>query len=252
MYDMHSNGAIAFSDGIVAVQSAGLQLKALQYVKAFNGILIQLPGDKSIGSFGLMNEGIVSTQLGLPGIPALAEELMVERDIKLAAYTESKIHFTGISTAKSLAIIQQAKQQGLQVSCSVTPQHLFYCDEDLAGYDTNLKINPPLRKREDMLALRQALKDGAIDCIASHHAPQDWDSKNCEFEYAKPGMISLQTAFACIHTIVPGLTPQSIANLFSQHARKIFSLPPAAIQEGAEAEFTLFTQSGNTIFYAGK
>src|SRR3984893_9263679 len=131
-----------------SVQSSGLLVKALQYVKAFDGIIIQLPDDKSINPQGMMNEGIVSTQLGLQGKPAMAEELVIARDIKLAEYAESKIHFTGVSTKRSLEYIQRAKQHAA-VSCSVTPYHLFFCDEDLKDYDTNLKVNPPLRTKED-------------------------------------------------------------------------------------------------------
>ena len=125
MYDMKASGAVAFSDGINGVQTAGLLVKALQYVKAFEGILIQLPDDKSINPHGLMNEGIVSTQLGLPGKPAMAEELIVARDIKLTRYAESRMHFTGVTTKKSLEYIKRGKEGGTAVSCSVTPYHLF-------------------------------------------------------------------------------------------------------------------------------
>ena len=154
MYDMFASGAIAFSDGIHAVQSAGVLLKALQYVKAFEGVVIQIPQDKSIGTHGLMNEGIISTRLGLPGKPVIAEEMMVARDIELAEYAASKLHFTGISSKRSVDHIKKAKEKGLQVSCSVTPYHLFFSDEDLVNYDTNLKVNPPLRTPENRQALR--------------------------------------------------------------------------------------------------
>ncbi|HNG63767.1 MAG TPA: dihydroorotase, partial [Ferruginibacter sp.] len=163
MYDMHQAGAIAFGDGIHPVQSAGLLLKALQYVKTIDGTVIQLPDDSSIGANGLMNEGIVSTRMGLPGKPIVAEELMVARDIKLARYTESRLHFTGISSPKSLEYIKRGKEGGIQISCSITPYQAFFCDEDLAGYNTHLKLNPPLRTRNDMLAIRQALLDGSVD-----------------------------------------------------------------------------------------
>ena len=248
MYDMYASGAVAFSDGTNAVQSAGLMVKALQYVKAFNGVVVQVPVDKSIGQFGLMHEGIVSTRLGLPGIPAMAEELMVARDIKLARYADSKLHFTGVSSPKSLEYIKRAKDAGLQVTCSVTPYHLFFCDEDLEQYDTNLKVNPPLRRRADMLALREAVKNGLVDCIASHHLPQDWDSKTCEFEYAKNGMIGLQTCFAAVRTVIPELNETDIANLFSLNARKIFNLPDATIKEGSAAEITLFDAAEEFVF----
>jgi dihydroorotase len=154
MYDMRNSGAVAFSDGLLPVQSAGLFVKALQYVKAFDGVLIQLPIDRSIGSAGLMNEGVISTQLGLPGLPSIAEISILKRDLDLLKYSGSKIHFTGITTKESLELIAAAKAAGLNVTCSVTPYHLFFCDEDLQDYNTYLKVNPPLRSRADMMALR--------------------------------------------------------------------------------------------------
>lgn len=247
MYDMRNSGAIAFTDGTKPVQTAGLLLKALQYVKAFDGVVIQIPLDKSIGTNGLINEGIISTQLGLPGIPAMAEEIMVARDIKLARYTESKLHFTGVSSAKSMEYIMRAKEGGIQVTCSVTPYHLFFCDEDMENYDTNLKVNPPLRTRKDMLAMRQAVMNGYVDCIASHHLPQDWDNKTCEFEYAKNGMTGLQTAYAAVQTALPELSADKVEALFSSNARKIFGLNEVKIEEGAVAEFTIFNPEGKTI-----
>ena len=229
MYDMRASGAGAFTDGTSPVQSAGLLLKALQYVKAFNGVLIQMPDDKTISPQGLMNEGIVSTRMGLPGKPALAEELLVERDIRLAEYAGSRIHFTGISTARSVNLIERAKKYGVDVSCSVSPQHLFFSEEDLEQYDTNFKLDPPLRGRADRDALREALASGKIDCIASHHFPQEADSKVLEFEYARPGMISLETAYAAVQTAVPGLSPEQIAVLFSLAPRRIFGLPMVTV-----------------------
>ena len=238
MYDMHQAGAIAFGDGINPVQRAGLLLKALQYVKTIDGTVIQLPDDSSIGANGLMNEGIVSTRMGLPGKPIVAEELMVARDIKLARYTESRLHFTGISSPKSLEYIKRGKEGGIQISCSITPYQAFFCDEDLAGYNTHLKLNPPLRTRNDMLAIRQALLDGSVDCIASHHLPQHWDGKACEFEYARYGMISLETMFAVVTTI--GLDPQTFVQMQAVNARRLFGLPVPEIAEGADACLTIF------------
>jgi len=243
MYDMHASGAIAFSDGLYPVQTPGLFLKALQYVKAFDGILIQMPIDKTIGTHGLVNEGIISTQLGLPGIPAIAEEIMIKRDIELVRYTNSKLHLTGVSTEKSIQLIEAAKSEGLLISCSVTPYHLFFCDEDLQDYDTNLKVNPPLRSKADMLALRKAVINGTIDCIASHHMPQNWDNKTCEFEYAKNGMIGLETSFATVNHILPELSTEQLIKLFSENARHIFQIKPATIAENNEAEITLFNRN---------
>lgn len=247
MYDMHQSGAAAFGDGIKSIQSAGILLKALQYVKSFNGTVIQVPDDKSIGANGLMNEGIVSTQLGLPGKPAIAEELMVARDIKLARYTDSSIHFTGISTAKSIEYIKRAKSSGIKVSCSVTPYHLIFTDEDVRGYDTNLKVNPPLRSEADRQVLIQSLADGTIDCIASHHFPQNWDSKTCEFEYAKEGMIGLETLFG-VTGIATQLGPEKMVELLCENPRKIFGVNVPAITEGAEATVTLFNPGTEYLF----
>ena len=249
MYDMHQSGAIAFSDGTNSVQSSGLLLKALQYVKSFDGIVIQIPDDKSIGANGLMNEGIISTQLGLPGKPAIAEELMVARDIKLARYTDSKLHFTGISSAKSLEYIKRAKDGGLNVSCSVSPQHLYFTDNDLREYDTNLKLNPPLRTEADRQALIKSIADGTVDCIASHHFPQNQDGKVCEFEYAKEGMIGLESLFGVLRSIVNGEWPMDeCINLLTVNPRKIFGITIPEIKEGATACLTLFNADEEYIF----
>jgi len=238
MYDMRDSGAIAFTDGINSIQSPGILLKALQYTLAFDGIIIQQPDDKSINPHGLINEGIISTQLGLPGKPAIAEELMIARDIELVKYTNSKIHFTGISTQKSLELISKAKAEGLAITCSVTPYHLFFCDEDLVTYDTNLKVNPPLRTKADMLALRKALKDGKIDCVATHHIPQHQDNKMCEFEYAKNGMIGLETTFAALS--ICQIQTKDLIKLLSVTPRTIFKLDIPEIKENITAKLTLF------------
>jgi dihydroorotase len=247
MYDMFANGAIAFSDGLHPLQNSGLLLKALQYVKAFNGIIIQMPVDKNIGAYGLMNEGIVSTRMGLQAIPAVGEEIIIQRDIDLLRYTESKLHITGISTAKGLQLVQQAKAEGLNLTCSVTPYHLFFCEDDLQDYDTNLKVNPPLRSKEDMTALRKGVTDGTVDMIASHHFPQHSDKKVCEFENAENGMIGLQTAFAAVNNVLPNLSLQQITNLFGNNVRKIFNIPTPVIEAGNKAEITLFNRKIKTV-----
>lgn len=248
MYDMRQSGALAFSDGIHPIQNSGLILKALQYVKRFDGTIIQIPDDTSIGTNGLMNEGIISTQMGLPGKPTMAEELMVARDIKLARYADSKLHFTGVSSPKSLDYIKRAKDAGIAVTCSITPYQIYFCDEDLQSYDANLKLNPPVRNRTDMLTLRQALLDGTIDCIASHHLPQHWDNKTCEFEYAKPGMISLETMFAVF--MFCGLTAEDFVQMQTINIRHIFGLPIPEIKAGEPASLTLFTPTTEFIFDA--
>jgi dihydroorotase len=240
MYDMHTSGAIAFGDGTATIQSAGLLLKALQYLRAIDKLVIQLPDDRSISAPGLMNEGIVSTRLGLPGKPAIAEELMIARDIELVKYTGSKLHITGISSEGSVNLVRRAKQEGVAISCSVTPYHLYFTDEDLQQYDTNLKVNPPLRTTKDREALKEAVMDGTIDCIATHHLPHDPDHKVVEFEYAKNGMTGLETAFAAVHTSLPGLNMEKLVQLFCHNPRKIFGLSLPSIKEGAAASISLF------------
>lgn len=240
MYDMYHSGAKAFGDGTASVQSSGLLLKALQYLKAVDAVLIQVPDDKSVSAHGLMNESVASTRLGLPGKPAIAEELMILRDLELVRYTGSKIHFTGISTAKGLDLIRTAKEEGLQVTCSVTPYHLFFTEADLDQYDTNLKVNPPLRNTADRDALRRGVLDGSIDCIASHHQPHETDSKVVEFEYARNGMVSLETAFAAVRTALPEISPERLTTLFSTAPRKIFGLQQPLIAKGEQANLSLF------------
>ena len=240
MYEMAQAGAVAFSDGLKPLQSPGMMLKALQYVKAINGTIIQLPDDLSISAHGLMHEGIYSTQLGMPGKPALAEELIIQRDIELAQYTDSKIHFTGISTRKAVALIAKAKEKGLKVTCSVTPYHLSLTDKELEGYDTHLKVNPPLRSADDVKALQDAVKNGVIDCFATHHLPQDWDAKIVEFEYAKNGMIGLESCFGVLRRYLPEVPLDQLINMLTVKPREIFNLPAHTLEAGATANLTLF------------
>ena len=240
MYDMRASGAIAFSDGLNPVQSAGVLVKALQYVKTFDGVVIQIPDDKSVGSHGLMHEGIVSTQLGLAGKPLLAEELLVARDIKLARYANSKLHFTAVTSPKSLEYIRRAKESGIQVTCSVTPFHLFFTDSDIQQYDTNLKVYPPLRPPNIVEALRKAVSDGVVDCIATHHLPHETDSKVVEFETAANGMIGLETCYAALKTAMPGISEARWAELLSLNPRQIFGLDKVTIEKDSPAVVTIY------------
>jgi len=249
IYDMKNSGAIAFTDGWNPLQSGQVMLKALQYVKAFNGVIIQVPDEISLSKNGLINEGIISTQLGLPGKPSIAESLMIARDIELLRYTQSRLHITGVSTAAGIELIRKAKAEGLKVTCSVTPYHLTFTDDDLAGYDTNLKVNPAIRTDADVAALKAAVLDGTVDCISSHHYPQDWDNKVCEFEYAKYGMEGLESSAGAVLKAIPQLTPHQLVALFSGNAKKIFGLPEVSIEAGdSPVSATLFIPGKEVVF----
>lgn len=246
MYDMHHSGALAFSDGTQPVQKAGMLSKALQYVKTTGSPVIQVPDEQSLSVNGLINEGITSTRLGLPGKPALAEELMIARDIELLRYTGSTLHITGISTRKAVELIRAAKKEGLNLTASVTPYHLRFTEEDLGTYDTNLKVNPPLRTADDVAALREAINDGSIDCIASHHLPQHWDDKTCEFEYAKYGATGLESLFGAARPLFKDLN--LFIDMLTKAPRQILRLPVPDIREGEKACLTLFAPDESYTF----
>ena len=251
MMDMQANGAVAFSDGWKPIQNANLMLKALEYVTAFDGTVIGIPVDTSLASGGLMNEGIVSTSLGMPGIPALAETLAVYRDIELLRYTRSKLHITGVSTAESVAMIRRAKSEGLLLTCSVTPYHLALTDEMLTGYDSAYKVSPPLRGEADRQALIVALADGTIDCIASHHRPHEWDAKVKEFEYASDGMAVQEITFNILWDTLKGyMSLTQLTEALCAKPRAIFGLESQTIKKGANACFTLFTTDNSTTVTA--
>lgn len=246
MFDMRQSGAIAFGDGNKGIQSAGLMIKALQYVKAFEGILIQMPDDQSVAPNGLMNEGTVSTQIGLPGKPALAEEIMVARDIELLRYTGSALHITGISLARSVEMIRQAKAEGLNISCSTTPYHLMFTDASLLlGYNTLLKVNPPLRTELDRQALIKGIQDGTIDCVSTHHTAQNKDAKICEFEYAGYGMLGLEPAYGVLAAV--GLSVDQILTVLCYNPAQLFGLT-STIEIGNIADLTLFNPSESFLF----
>lgn len=229
MLDMHHAGAIAFSDGWYAIQNSGLLLKALQYIKTFKGTIITLADDHTLSSFGYMHEGEISTKIGMQGKPALAEHIHVYRNIELLKYTDSKLHITGVSTAKSLELIEKGKQEGLQLTCSVTPYHLLYTENDLSNYNTHFKVNPPLRSEEDRQALIEGIKNGIVDCIASHHAPQHWDDKQVEFMYAKYGMNTIQVVLPMLLKAIPDIPIQKWIAMLCSIPEKIFSIPSSIL-----------------------
>ena len=247
MMDMRMKGAVAFTDGWKPVQNANLMLKALEYVKSFDGTIVQLPLDAALSGGGLMHEGIMSTRLGMPGIPDLAETLIIYRDIALARYTQSRLHISGVSSAAGVEMIRAAKAEGLMVTCSVTPYHLALNDETLSTYDSVYKVAPPIRAEADRQALITALADGTIDGIASHHRPQEWDAKAKEFEYAADGMNVQEIAFPIIWQAVQGqVTIDRLIAALAHVPKTIFGLQGHTIAKGNTAEITIFTTSETT------
>ena len=241
LFDMHTAGAVAFSDGSKAVQDAGLLLRALMYSKAFNGLIVNEPHHKTIAAGGQMHEGVLSTSLGLKGVPALAEEIMVQRDLSLLEYAHGRLHLHLLSAAKSVALVRAAKKAGLPVTASVAVANLCFTDEKLAHFESNWKIMPPLRSRSDADALIEGVKDGTIDFICSNHTPWDEESKNLEFPYAEFGMIGLETAFALCRTVLhQALTLSELIEKIAVAPRRVFGLPVPVIQPGARAEITVF------------
>ncbi len=246
MYELHEEGALAFSDGLHSVQDSGLLLKAMQYVLPTRKPIIQIPDDRRIAPKGHMHEGIISTQLGIPARPSLQEELMVYRDIELLQYTGSALHLTGISTRKSVGMIRAAKKQGLTITASCTPWHLLFCDNDLESYETNLKLHPPLRTADDRNALLEGLLDGTIDTVSSHHMPQHLDTKRCSFEEASFGAESLETVFPILLKTLNDLN--TIISILSTNPRAIFGLPQPIIEAGNKAVLTIFDTTTTYLF----
>lgn len=240
MYDMHGAGAIAFCDGLKPSANAGMVERSLLYAKAFDGLIMNHPEEKSISKNGAMNEGVVSTKLGLPGAPALAEEISVNRDIYILEYTESKLHLLDISLKRSVELIRNAKKKGLKISASVNAYNLMLDETAVGSYNTNSKVNPHLRSKEDIAALVKGIADGTIDTITSAHQPHDEECKKLEFDKADFGMIGLETCFAVANTALKGKVELTkIIETISNNPRRVLGLQ-SKIEEGAEADLTLF------------
>ncbi|MCB0522955.1 MAG: dihydroorotase [Saprospiraceae bacterium] len=251
LMDMNNAGAVAFSDGSKAIQDAGLLLRAIQYARSFNGMVFNEPYYKSIASGGQMHEGKVSTSLGLRGIPALAEELMVQRDLSLLDYSGGRLHIHLISTANSVAMIRAAKKAGKQVTCSVAIANLCFTDEKMVDFDSYWKIQPPLRSQDDKKTLLQGLADGTIDFICSNHTPWDEEAKNLEFPFAKFGMLGLETAFALCRTFLPkSFSLNDLVEKLSLAPRRLLGLPVPEIAKGAIANLTVFDPDQEWTFEA--
>jgi dihydroorotase len=244
LYDMKKAGAIAFGDYNKSLDNANLMKIALQYVQDFDGLVIAFVQDEKIKGNGVANEGLASTRLGLKGIPALAEELHLARNLFLLEYTGGKLHIPTISTQKSVALIKEAKAKELAVSCSVSVHHLVLNEDLLDGFDTRYKVSPPLRSEADRKALIKGVLDGTIDMITSDHNPIDIEHKKMEFDGAKNGTIGLESAFGALSTVLP--TAVIIEKLTA--GKTTFGIPVTTIEEGQIANITLFTSEGESIF----
>ena len=243
LYDMKNAGAIAFGDYTKNTDNPNLLKIALHYTQDFDGLVIAFSQNTPIKGNGVANEGIVSTRLGLKGIPALAEELEIARNLFLLEYTGGKLHIPTISTAKSVVLIKEAKSKGMQITCSVAVHHLVLTDETLNGFDTRFKVSPPLRTDADRKALLEGVIEGTIDLITSDHNPIDIEHKKMEFDLAKNGTIGLESAFGALNRVLP---IEIIIKKLTQ--KSIFNIENDSIDEGEIANFTFFNPDGNWTF----
>ena len=246
LYDMQQAGAVAFSDGTKPVSDDGFMSRALQYAKGINGLLIVYPENKSIAGKSQVNESKTSVLLGMKGMPALAEEMHISRDIFLATYHEAPVHISNISTAGSVALIKKAKKDGIRISCDVAAHHLVFTEELLNDFDSNYKIKPPLRGRADNKALIAGLRDGTIDAVASQHRPHEPEFKDVEFEIAAYGIIALQTVLPLL--IRAGMDAQQIAEKLAVNPRKLLNLKVPVIAAGEAANFTVFSTTEKWVY----
>jgi dihydroorotase len=240
--ELAAAGAVAFSDDGDPVFDSEIMRRALEYARMFGKPIIQHAQDPSLTKGGTMNEGFTATELGLPGMPPIAEEIMIARDIKLVGYTGGLYHVAHLSTAGSVELVRQAKSQGLKVTCEVTPHHFAVTDDAVRTYDTNTKMNPPLRTADDVEAIKQGLRDGTVDVIATDHAPHSFDEKQVEFQSAPFGIIGLETA---IGLAVTELVCKNVITLYqlveklSSNPRRVLGLPAVEIKEGEMANLTI-------------
>lgn len=235
-------GAIAFSEDGRSVQHTGVLRRAMDYTKAFDGLMISHCEDEALLGDGQINEGIVSTELGLAGIPNEVEDLIIARDLMMARLTGSRVHIAHVSTKGAVELIAKAKADGVKVSAEVTPHHLCLTEEAVRGYDTNTKVNPPLRTESDRLALLQALKDGVIDCVATDHAPHTIQDKDVEYMYAANGISGLETAAALLYTnfVATGqMSLTELANAMSKRPAEILRIAKGTLQPGVMADITV-------------
>ena len=248
MIDLHHAGAVAFTDGLHALEHRQVMLKALQYVQKFDGLLINRPEDTQLTAYGTMHEGVNSTRLGLKGMPVLAETLALERDLRLLAYATEfayahppRLHVSNVSSADSVALIREAKARGLAVSCDVAAHQLVFDDASLLSFDTNYKVNPPLRSLDDQRALRAGIADGTIDAIVSAHLPQDEEGKKCEFDLAEFGMLGLPAVLPTVSQLVrEGASLPQLIDCLTNRPRHLLKFEFPETKIGEPANLTVF------------
>lgn len=246
MIDLHHAGAVAFSDGLHPLRHGGLLARCLQYSQAFGGIILLRPDDPELSEHRMVHEGPFALQIGLKGVPAIAEELAVQKAIALLAYSGGRLHLANLSTAGAVAAVRKAKAAGLAVTCDVAVTHLAFTDEDMLGFDTCLKVFPPLRSEQDRQALLAGLADDTIDAITAAHQPQDPESKDLEFDLAEFGSSGLETAFAVANTF-GGLPLAQLIQKMSQGPRQVLGLSQPTLQKGAVASLTIFDPQADWI-----
>ncbi|WP_203256966.1 dihydroorotase [Hyunsoonleella ulvae] len=244
LFDMMNAGAVAFYDYKTPISNPNLLKIALQYASNFDGLVCSFPQEDSISGLGVMNENITSTSLGLKGNPALAEELQVARDLFLLEYTGGKLHIPTISTAKSVALIKEAKVKGLNVSCSVAIHNLYFTDENLTEFNTNFKVKPPLRTQNDIDVLINGVKDGTIDMVTSDHNPLDIELKKVEFDHADYGSIGLESAFGAL---LQKFTLKKTIEILTKGKQR-FGVNDTPIKVGNKLNATLFNPSTKYTF----
>lgn len=241
--DMVIEGAAAFSDDGHGVQSAGMMRTCMEYIAQFDRVALAHCEIESLSGHGVINEGRASTRLGMFGWPALAEELEIYRDIELVRLTKCPLHICHISTRKGLDLVRAAKVDGLPVTCEVTPHHLFLCEDDITdAYDTNLKMNPPLRTADDAAALREGLLDGSIDCVVTDHAPHAPHEKDCEWEISFFGIVGLETSLPLMlqNLVATGKMSWSrLVEVMAVNPRRLLRLDPVSVKAGSAADLTL-------------
>jgi dihydroorotase len=233
-----------FTNSFSDKESSEMIMNSLLYLKQINSLLISKPLDKTFSN-GVVNDGFHSNSVGLKGIPRISESIAVKRDLSIVEYIGGRIHFSGVSTKESISLIRDAKKKKLNVTCDVPIYNLLLDDSNIIGFDTNFKVNPPLREKEDIDALILGIKDGTIDVIASHHQPQDVDVKKCEFEKAKFGIISIQTFFSNIIELSRKIPLDILLKTFSSNPKEILGIDKSSISEGSKASFTIFDSEGS-------